>query len=599
VNERFASTILVDVDGSPLPADVAALLSYAYVDDSRDLPDLFVLRFRDPHRMVLTKAGFRIGAKVRLRVQTSDPGGPAPLLAGEVTALERELDRTGTVTEVRGMDHSHRLFRGHRVAAYPNMTVADVVRAVGQRAGLEIGRIDPVPGVGAGQHAQLSQEGVSDWRFLHRLADRVGAHVLVRDGRLELHVPHSPDSAPDPQARASQDPLVLEMDANLLTLRAGVTAAGQVPEVRVRGWDDVAKRAVTATAVPQPAGADLAVDPAELGRTFASPPLLAGSPAHHHDTEVEAAAGALAARAGSGCVELEGVARGNPRLRAGAEVALANVGEPFQGRYTLTRTRHLFSEQAGYTTAFTVSGHQRPAPEMTSGLVPAIVSDIRDPLHLGRVKLTFPWLDQDFTSGWARLAQPGAGRQRGAVILPEVGDEVLVGFAHGDPDTAYVLGGLYSEADPPPALAVPPVDEASGEVGVRGFVSRTGHLLELVDGSGGVDGITLATSGAGFRLRLDRAGKRIELASDGEVTVTAKQGVRVDAGTGPLELSGATVKIQAKSGDITVDAAGKLAASGTAGATVEGASVQVRGQGTAELTASGTVTVRGSMVRIN
>ncbi len=58
-----------------------------------------------------------------------------------------ELDRTGSVTEVRGLDHAHRLFRGRRVAAYADMTVADVVRKVAQRAGLKPGRIDAAPGI--------------------------------------------------------------------------------------------------------------------------------------------------------------------------------------------------------------------------------------------------------------------------------------------------------------------------------------------------------------------------------------------------------------------------------------------------------------------
>jgi phage protein D/phage baseplate assembly protein gpV len=611
VNEQFASSLLVEVDGSPLPGDVAALLTYAYVDDSRNLPDVFVLRFRDPQRAVLAKAGFTIGAQIRLRVQTSDPGGPAVLMAGEVTAVELELDRTGTVTEVRGMDHAHRLFRGRRVAAYPNMTVGDVVRTVTERAGLQVGRIDTVPGVGAGQHEQISQDNVSDWELLTRLADLVGAQILVRDRTLEFRLPQPPTGAPDTAARATDDPLVLEANRNLIALRAGVTAAEQVPEVTVRGWDDVAKRPVSATAIPRPPDTELGADPVRLAETVGSPPYLVASPTHHGEAPVIAAADALAAHLGGAFAEVEGVAKGNPQLRAGVAVALANVGEPFQGRYTLTSTRHLFSEQAGYTTAFTISGrqerslyglasagHQGSAPAM-AGLFPAIVSDVRDPLELGRVRLTFPWLDPDFTSGWARLVQPGAGRSRGAVVLPEVGDEVLAGCAHGDLDTLYVLGGLYSEADPLPELAVPPVDAGSGEVAVRGFVSRTGHRLEFVDGNGGVDGVRLATTDDAFLLRLDRAGRRVEVVSEGEVTITAERGIRIDAGTGALELSGQSVSVRATGGDINVDAAGRLALSGTSGATMEGASVSVKGQGTSELTASGTVTVRGGMVRIN
>ena len=158
-NEQFANSLLVEVAGQPLPADVAALLTHAYVDDSRNLPDRFVLRFRDPARTVLAKAGFTIGAAVKLAVQTSDPGGPQPLITGEVTALECEIEPTGSVTEVRGMDQAHRLFHGRRVAAYPNMTVTDVVRKVTQRSGLKAGRIDQVSGVGGEQHTHGPADG--------------------------------------------------------------------------------------------------------------------------------------------------------------------------------------------------------------------------------------------------------------------------------------------------------------------------------------------------------------------------------------------------------------------------------------------------------
>lgn len=579
-NESFANTLLVEVEGSPLAADVAALLTYAYVDDSRNVPDMFVLRFRDPQHLVLSKAPFAIGTKVSLRVKTAEPGGPESLLSGEVTAIELELDGTGSATVVRGLDQSHRLFRGRRVTAFPNMTVADVVRKVTERAGLTVGRIDGVPGVGGQQNTQLSQDDVSDWDFLLRLADLVGAQVTVAEGKLDFRLPEAPSGAPAKTAGAASDRLVLEANRNLTALRAALTAAEQVPEVEVRAWDFEHKQELSATATPQSAGTEVdGVDPAALARTFASPPYVVAGAAYHGQGEVKAAAKAVADRIGRACVELEGVAKGNPKLRAGVAVALTGVGEPFAGRYTLTTTRHLFSEDAGYTTAFTVSGTQERSlyglasgPRTRSGvrtamtgLVPAVVTDARDPLDLGRVRVMFPWLSKDFTSGWARTVQAGAGKDRGLLVLPEVGDEVLVGFGGGDMDTAYVLGGLHNGKDTVPALSVPPVDDASGEIGVRGLVSRTGHRLELVD-SARSDGVLLTTGDGKFRLSLDKKGRTVELSSSGTVKISGT-GVTVDAGTGVLELKGQQVK--------------------------------VTGQSAAELTASGSVTVRGGIVRIN
>lgn len=609
-NEQFANALLVEVGGSPLPADVAALLTYAAVDDSRNLPDRFVLRYRDPGRTVLAKGGFTIGAPVKLSVQTSDPGGPAPLLTGEVTAVECELDATGTFTEVRGLDLAHRLLRGRRVAAYPGMSVPDIVRQVARRAGLKPGRIDPVSGFGGEPEAQLSQDNVSDWAFLNRLAELVGAQVMVLDGALHLRMPEPPSGAPDPSARATQDPLVLEVNGNLIALRAGVTATAQVPEVAARGWDPTTKRAVSATAVPTVPGAqDIGAKPAELGKRMGSPPYLVADPTLRSDAAVRAVAGALAGDLGGGSAEIEGVAKGNARLRAGAAVALANVGEPFQGRYVLTSTRHVFSEQAGYTTAFTVSGRSdrslygltagsAGAGRAGDGLVPAVVSDVKDPKKLGRVRLTLPWLDGTFTTGWARVVQPGAGADRGAVLLPEVGDEVLVGFSGGNLDAAYVLGGLHNGTDAPPKLDTDPVDGSSGRIAVRALVSRTGHRLELLEAGSGPDGILLATGDRKFTLRLDRTGRQIEIVSDGTVTVRAKDGISFDAGSGALELAGQRVTVTAK-GDVGIEGRGQVRVKGTAGASVEGATVKVTGQGGAELTASGPVTVRGGVVRIN
>jgi uncharacterized protein involved in type VI secretion and phage assembly len=565
-NESFANTLVVEVEGRPLPDDVKTMLSYAYVDDSRNLPDAFLLRYRDPGQVVLGKAGFTVGARIALKVQTAEPGGPLELLTGEITAVGLDLDRTGTFTEIRGYDHAHRLFRGRRVAVYPNMTIADIVRKVAERAKLKVGTIDPVPGVGGRPNTQFSQDNVSDWEFVSRLADAVGAQVTVIDGTLEFRLPAPPSGAPDTSAKAHTNPLVLEAHRTLVTLRASVTAAEQVPEVEVRGWDFENKQAVAATARPSTAGAEVpGVDPVALSRKFGSPPFLAAQSRHRTQAEARATADALAAQLGGACVELEGSARGNPRLRAGTAVSLANVGEPFTGKYTLTSTRHLFNDQVGYTTEFTVSGRQERSlyglvsaggtracgsPGGGAGLVPAVVSDVKDPAKLGRVRLTFPWLAKDFTSGWARVVQAGAGNGRGAVVLPEVGDEVLVGFEQGWFDAPYVLGGLHNGKDALPKLSADPIDGASGEIASRGFVSRTGHKIEFIESAG----IVIASGDGRFAVRLDTGGEQIELVSGKGVTVKAGSGVRIDAGAGPLELTGQSVAIKGSS-DVTVEGA--------------------------------------------
>lgn len=604
-NESFSNSLIVEVEGTPLPDDLKVLLTYAYVDDSRNLPDTFVLRFRDAGQVVLEKGKFKVGAKIKLKVQTSDPEGPQDLLSGEVTALAIDLDRMGTFTEVRGYDHAHRLFRGRRVAAYPNMSIADIVRKVTQRANIPAGKIDDVKGFGGGPNTQLSQDNVSDWQFLSRLADAVGAQIAVRDGKLNFLLPEKPSSAPATTAKATADPLVLEAHGTLVSLRASVTAAEQVPEVQVHGWDYENKKEISATAVPKNAGTEVpGVDPVELAKKFASPPFLDAAAPRRTQGEADATAKALADKFGSACTELDGVAKGNPKLRAGTAVTLTGVGTPFSGKYTLTSTRHLFNADVGYTTEFTVSGRQERSlyglvaggakNSSWPGVVPAQVTDLKDPAKLGRVKLKYPWLSADFSSGWARTVHPGAGKDRGALVLPEVGDEVLVGFEHGDFEAPYVLGGLYNTKDTAPKFTKPVVDGNSGEVALRGFVSRKGHKLEFAED----DGIILSSGDAKFVVKIDQKNQVIEVTSGKSVTVKAQNGVSIDAGTGPLELKGQKVTVKSQT-DASIEATSQLKLNGTAGVKVEGATVSVAGQGQAELTASGVVTVRGSIVKIN
>ena len=78
----FTNQLIVAVEGRPLPADVAVLLIHGIVDDSRVLPDLFELRFRDNNHIVLDKAGIKIGSNIKLSVSSNEDSTPVPLLDG-------------------------------------------------------------------------------------------------------------------------------------------------------------------------------------------------------------------------------------------------------------------------------------------------------------------------------------------------------------------------------------------------------------------------------------------------------------------------------------------------------------------------------------
>jgi phage protein D len=554
----ITNAFIVEVAKKALPADVERLLVSAHVDDSLDLPDLFVLRFRDPDRIVLAKSGLAIGAAVRVSVLAGDQQTPRLLVAGEVTALEVDFDSTGTFTVVRGYDAAHRLFRGRGTHAYTQVTASDVVRTVAQRARLQVGEVTSTTTV----YDHLAQAGTSDWQFLDALAHDIGFELAVHDGKLDFRPPRTASTAPGDD-RADEDPLVLQLGTDLLRFSAVVTAAEQVGEVQVRGWDVAQKRPLIGTAPARTETAQLGgVNPAGLAEKFGSPVFVSGHVPYASQAEVDVAATALADQLAGAFAEFSGLARGNPELRADVAFTISNMGEPFDGKYTITSSRHRYDAATGYTTAVTVSGRQdrsllgltgRGRDRRPPTALVAQVSDTNDPEAQGRVRLTFPSLSDDYVSDWARTVQPGAGADRGAMVVPEVGDEVLVVLdGAGRP---YVLGGLHNGVDQPRPGPVELIDGGSGAVNRRSTVSRRGHRIDLLDQDGRTEGIAMSTVDDALRLVLDATGTAITVHSDGTVLVEGARGVVVDAQQSKLQLKGATVEVVATRG-VTVDGGG-------------------------------------------
>ncbi len=149
------------------------------------------------------------------------------------------------------------------------------------------------------------------------------------------------------------------MGAHILRLRSIVTSADQVGQVEVRGWDPSQKQKVVSTAPAGTSSASVGTSPSNLASIFGNATLYGVGVPYSNQTEVDTAAKALADHISSAFAELEGVARGNSKLRAGVAISLSLVGDPFDGKYTLTSVRHRYDASDGYTTAFTVSGRNQ------------------------------------------------------------------------------------------------------------------------------------------------------------------------------------------------------------------------------------------------
>src|SRR5436305_6326639 len=143
-----------------------------------------------------------------------------------------------------------------------------------------------------------------------------------------------------------------------------------------------------------------------------------------------------------------------------------------------------------------------------SGVVVGVVTNNQnDPEGLGRVKVKFPWLSDEDESNWARVAAPMAGKERGFYFLPEVEDEVLVAFEHGDIRFPYVVGALWNGKDAPPA------SNGDGKNNVRVIKSRSGHVVKLND-EDGKETIEIVDKSGKNSLVVDTAKNTITITSD-------------------------------------------------------------------------------------
>lgn len=146
---------------------------------------------------------------------------------------------------------------------------------------------------------------------------------------------------------------------------------------------------------------------------------------------------------------------------------------------------------------------------IVNGVAIGIVTDV----DLGKVKVNFPWLDEAHETDWIRIATTMSGANAGSFFMPNVSDEVLVAFDHGDTRLPYVVGFLWNGEDLPPA----------SNVRDRKLVSKNGHQIRFLDStpSGGSTGALVIEDASGNRVTL----------SGGKIVVQSKFMIEVEAPT--------------------------------------------------------------------
>jgi len=566
----------IKLGGQYLAKEIMAKLFEVQVDTSLYVPAMFILRFRDDDLAIVDDEQFDISKSIEIEFPDAKTEQLTSVIAGEITGIEPEFSEHMTsILTIRGYDKGHRLNRGTNTRVFQNMTDTDIVRKIAQETGFQV-TADATTVV----HEHVFQHNQTNFAFLRERAHLNGFELVVTGEKLFF------------RAGGIGESVDLAWGTALRSFRPRVVLADQVTEVKVRGWDAATKRALVANARSSKMQPTTGMPkPEALAAKFSTQTQFVE--VHQPVTtqaEADKLAQSLVAEIDSGFIEAEGLAFGSAGLVAGKKVNLTNLGKRFSGAYFVTSATHIYSNSDGYDTHFVVEGVRRRLTadlvndsenraQRFGGVFPALVTNLKDPKNMGRVKLKFPWLDENSESAWARISTVGGGAKRGIFWLPEVNDEVLVAFEHGDFNQPYILGGLYNGRDAPPATANEAVPASKVE---KHLIQTNRHLISLTDNAGSeVIEIKDLSDQAVVRLTT-KPGNKIEIISKGtEVDIECAQGtVNVKAMT-----------INAKATQEATVSAVNVKVEATAQLDLKGAMVNVE--------ASGPLKIKGAIVNIN
>jgi len=570
------SHISIKVEGEFLPPDVTTDLLDVMVDHSLYMPSMFTLRLFNHDMKWLRDETFREGKKIEIFFGERSK---SKLIVGKIAGLEPELQVEHPTLRVRGYDLSHNLYRGRQRRSFNQVTDSDLAKKLAREVGLRPGTMDDTSDV----HEYLFQNNQTNAEFLLERARRLGYELWVDGDKLNF-------CKPTPNGQ----PVILDWGDTLISFRPRLSTAEQINQVEVRGWDPRQKRAVVGRATrgqgaPQIGIAEPGADIARDGwgeAKFAIVNEFVRSPA-----EAETLAQAALDEMASSFVEAEGTCLPNAEILPGRQVQIDGVGERFNGTYYVTQVIHEWAADSGMVTHFIVSGRRdrglwslvqdaKPAAPGIHGVVIGVVTNNKDPDELGRVRVKFPWLSEQDESAWARVVALMAGNGGGFFILPEVDDEVLVAFEHGDIHRPFVVGALWNGRDKTPLQASEAVG-GDGQVNKRIWKSRAGHTI-LLDDSSGSEEITIVDKTGNNKIIFHSPDNSMQIKVQGDLTIEAQGKITLKAMTGVEMSSQANFSIK---GNTAVEVSSQT-------------QLSLSGQASAELNSTALTTVKGGMVNV-
>ena len=439
-----------------------------------------------------------------------------PIFVGVVTnvQLHREGSDFGCII-VSGYSATYRMETAHSCFSWNDRTIGDVVKKLCEQAKVQL-ELNP-----AFKETKdfICQYEESDFDFIRRLAHQYQEWMYFDGTKLIFGKP-----------RKLADPIRLEYGTTLSSLDIGLQTLARSEQVF--SYHSGADREM------QRMTPDLAYGHDKLaGEAFRASLGMFSKPARQHalprisnETELVNYMGRkqAAETAETHYITAESQV---PTLRVGSVISLyssflervGNLSEESLGNFIIIEITHEVSQGSYYKNRFKAipaTIKAMPSPKVRMPLAEtqmATVLSNADPEGKGRVRVRMNWQTDGMQTSWVRVMTPDGGSSsdvksnRGFVFIPEVGDQVLLGFRHGDPARPYVMGSLFNGT--------------TGRGGLEGnhmksLTTRSGHTIKLND----------SLSSLGITIK-DIKGNSIHIDSVGDdIIINAKRNITINAG---------------------------------------------------------------------
>jgi phage protein D len=573
---------VIKINGALAGDLVLQQLDGVRISRSLGLPGRAVLTFADIGYSVAAGEVFSIGTEVAI----DSPAGTSMFL-GEVTGVEMLLDRGQPELSVIVDDLAYKLTLGTKVRTFTKVTYSEVVSQIAREYGLrsEV--------TASHERQEYLMQADSDFGFVAEIADRTG-HDWWVDGKTLYFRPSAPTG--------TAVRLTVGEDLDSFSVRASALHPGTPT---ICGWWPTTKQSVTANGATSNAGstADLVGPYLAAKQLKQSNKTISTADMAGDQKEAEILADRLVDRWTAGAVTAKGSCPADPRITPGGSVEIADAG-PASGTYHVTEVEHSYSPR-GFETRFTagdrrpsslvdVLSTERPSSFRRDGLVVGIVTMVGNNAGSpGDVKVKYVSIGDQVESNWARIVTLGAGSQRGMTFLPEINDEVIVGFEGGDARRPVILGGLFNGKDVPVEFGV-----QNNTVSQRRITSRLGHFVEFGDGTDTASQhIDLNLAGGKHQVRLGKDKLTASVPAGIPVTITAGSSKMEIGQDGSITLAGKKITLKSET-DVEISGI-NITAKASVKAAISGTMTEVKASATGEVSAGGAMTIKGAMVAVN